>query len=209
MSKCPLCQSESVAAIAGGYLCKNCDFIFKDPGVFVSLADQKHRYDQHKNSLDNEGYVESLMLLWDPVKDMLVKKNLSVGLDYGSGPTPVLAEIMKKDGFDIDIYDPIYAPEISSQSYDFITSTEVIEHFEEPKKEFAQISKLLKPGGIFAGLTQFHSGPEKFKDWWYQRDPTHVGFYSEKTFQSLAPIFSMQVVSLKKPLFVFEKKVSS
>lgn len=34
------------------------------------------------------------------------------GLDFGSGPSPVLAMIMERDyGFDMDIYDLFYSPE--------------------------------------------------------------------------------------------------
>jgi hypothetical protein len=194
----------SVAAIAGGLHCDDCDLIFKDPSVFLNQKDQKARYDTHNNDSNDEGYLNSLRVLWTPLKEILNRKGLKKGLDFGSGPNPVLAELMRNDGFEVDIYDPFYAPNNLLGKYDFITSTEVIEHFENPFKEFARIASLLRPNGIFAGLTRFHPGTEKFNQWWYQRDPTHVCFFSEKTFQNIGEKFKFKKIQIDSPIFILQ-----
>ena len=53
--------------------------------------------------------------------------------------------MIKKDGFKVDIYDPYFFPnkEIFSKNYNFITCTEVAEHFHNPQKEFMLLNKLI------------------------------------------------------------------
>ena len=54
---------------------------------------------------------------------------------------------------------------------------------------------MLKPGGILAIMTNFYSEEIDFDEWWYQRDPTHVSFYSIKTFEWLSESFNWNILS--------------
>lgn len=49
----------------------------------------------------------------------------------------------------MECYDPFFFPSdsILSQKYDFVTCTEAIEHFFEPKKEWKLLLSLLKENG--------------------------------------------------------------
>ena len=87
---------------------------------------KKQRYDDHENSIDDEGYCSFLNHLLTPLAERLPKG--AKGLDFGSGPGPTLSLLMAKHGFQMRCYDKYYAPEATllNQSYDFITSTEVI-----------------------------------------------------------------------------------
>ena len=66
--------------------------------------------------------------------------------------------------------------------FDFITSTEVIEHVADPGKFLRELNELLRPGGFLALMTQFKpSGDREFFQWWYRQDLTHISFFSEKS----------------------------
>ena len=43
-------------------------------------------------------------------EDSFSSSNNDFGLDYGCGYAPALADIFKKDGFNIDVYDPFFFP---------------------------------------------------------------------------------------------------
>jgi hypothetical protein len=62
---------------------------------------------------------------------------------------PALADMVKSDGFAVDLYDPFFFPDkkIFLNQYNFITCTETAEHFQHPYQEFNTLDALLKPGG--------------------------------------------------------------
>ena len=120
-----------------------------------------------------------------------LKKNIdkaSKGLDFGCGHGPALADILKKDDYLVDLYDPFFYPNksIFSNKYNFITCTEAAEHFFNPQKEFESMDSILEENGILAIMTSFLSNIEDFENWYYRRDPTHVVFYSQETFKVIA-----------------------
>jgi len=141
----------------------------------------------------------------------LKQRKISRGLDWGSGPTPALAELLLQRGVHLDIYDPIYQTDMSDllAKYDLITCTEVVEHFYAPGDSFAEIFQRLSSGAFFAGLTQFHQGAEHFAKWWYAKDTTHVAFYSPKTFHWLAQRFGCRILYLQSPVFILEVKAET
>jgi len=98
-----------------------------------------------------------------------------------------------------------YFSDIFSKKYDFITCTETAEHFFDPYKEFNVLDGLLVSGGWLGVMTCFLTDEELFGNWHYRRDPTHVVFYAEKTFEVIASqrewsceIKSKDIVLLKK-----------
>lgn len=173
--------------------CPNCQLIFLNPEHCVSLEQEKKIYDQHENSPDNKGYCDFLNKLLDPLSKLLNPG--SQGLDFGSGPGPTLSVLMKEKGFEMDLYDPIYHPDKTAlqKQYDFVTATEVVEHFQNPKEGFEQLFGLLKPGGILGIMTQTVPEDKPFADWWYHRDPTHVSLFSEATVDWVGGKFSRQI----------------
>ena len=107
----------------------------------------------------------------------------------------------------MDLYDPFFFPnkDIFYKKYDFITCTEAVEHFFDPYKEFNVLDGLLVSGGWLGVMTCFLTDEELFGNWHYRRDPTHVVFYAEKTFEVIASqrewnceIQSKDIVLLKK-----------
>ena len=74
--------------------------------------------------------------LWDELRPRLPEG--ARGLDYGAGPGPALAAMIEEDGYSAALYDPLFHPDeaVLSDSYDFITCTETVEHFATPAPTF-------------------------------------------------------------------------
>jgi SAM-dependent methyltransferase len=176
----------------------------------ILTPDQElNRYLKHTNSLDNTGYVEMLKTFIDKSITPF-RQNIKTILDFGSGPEPVLAQLLREMGFKVDIYDIFFAPEEAylDKTYDLITCTEVLEHLKDPLKILGIIRNLLNPGGIIAIMTLFHPvyglspTPDQlpcekiFKDWWYRRDPTHISFFRPETFYHIAKSLDLTILTM-------------
>lgn len=180
-----------------GFLhCEKCEYIFKDKADLVTKEDELKQYNNHNNTMDSPGYVEMFENFMDSTfKEHL--KDIKNVLEFGSGPGPVFSELLKQQGLHVEIYDKYFSPEkvYEGKKYDLITSTEVIEHIEDPKKIFEFFSLHVKSGGYLALMTQFHTNDaEDFKKWWYKNDPTHICFFRPHTFEVLAKMNGFKVL---------------
>ncbi len=195
---CPICDNKTdnfwdfKLSIAYHY-CRVCDYIFKDPSHHQSLDEQKKRYDLHENDPDNEGYRK----YFDRFLDFVLPKVGKGGraLDFGSGASDLLSQMLSKAGFGTVHYDPIYHPDISyaRYRYDLIVSTEVFEHLSDPLGMMHHLAGLLATDGYLALQTQFHpKGRGEFLEWYYRLDPTHIGFFTPVTLQALASKSSLK-----------------
>ena len=143
--------------------------------------------------------------LFKPLKDKL--KDEAKGLDFGCGPGPALAEMLKEDGYGVDLYDPFFFDNerVLTKAYDFITCTETIEHFFEPIKEFKRIDDMLGKEGVLGVMTTFLSDEKDFGQWYYRKDPTHVAFYSPKTIEVIASMMGWTYEIPEKDVVLFKK----
>jgi hypothetical protein len=171
----------------------------------LNEKEEKKRYDFHNNCIDDPHYVKFLSQLINPL--LLKIKPNSVGLDFGSGPEPVLSQLLIKEGFKMDIYDPFYADnqEIFTKKYDFITLTEVAEHLYEPAYEFKRLISLLKPNAYLAIMTLRTDNVKDFKDWFYKKDETHVCFFSNKSMAYIAKKYRLKLQIFNERVVVFHK----
>lgn len=210
---CILCGSETEAFIhpnshVSFYECSLCKAIFKDRKHLVSLDMEKARYDTHNNGFDNMGYVQMFNRFIDEA--VLPYRKHGDALDYGCGPVPVLAELMKQKGdFKIDLYDKFYTPAWihGDKTYDVITTTEVVEHLEDPVETFLFLSRHLKPDGYLSVMTQFRPMDQKtFLDWYYIRDMTHLVFYAEETLRWLGKACGLAFVYTDHRTYAIFKK---
>lgn len=210
---CKICNNKTVIIYdkqfdINYYNCTNCDCIFINPDNIVAKEEELKIYNYHKNTLENAGYVN---MFRDFITKTIVpyKSNIKSALDFGSGPEPVLAHLLREEGFEVDIYDPFYSADkvYENKTYDLITSTEVFEHLSEPVKTLETLCKSLNPNGIISIMTLFHlQDSEKFQNWWYRRDCTHIFFYSHDTFKYLAEAFNLKILLLdSKNLCVMQK----
>lgn len=211
IKECKIC-SDSVEAFydkrmkSDFFYCKECHYFFKDESNFLSSQEELAIYDQHNNSLDNEGYVQ---MLEDYIAYAITPFSPKNILEFGSGPTPVLSELLKQKDYSVDIYDKYYAPKevFEGKEYDLISSTEVIEHIEDVKGVMHFFNKHLKSGGYLSLMTQFHKDDiEQFQKWWYPCDRTHISFCNRETFKVLAKLFSFQLLRCDdKKIIVLQK----
>ena len=208
---CPLCLNTSVDEfdnIAGIIFlqCVNCKSVFKHFENYPTPKAEKERYLEHNNDTSNKGYQTFVQPI---VKSILKsKQNSAVGLDFGAGTGPVIAELLQAKGYNINLYDPFFYPNkgVLNNTYDFIICCEVMEHFHTPNNEFGLLRKLLKPGGTLFCMT--HLLPKKidFRRWYYKNDPTHVIFYSEENIKWIKSNFNFSEATIEDRLIVFETR---
>jgi SAM-dependent methyltransferase len=176
--------------------CFTCELIFKDETNYPSINLELKQYNFHQNDIDNIGYVNFLTNFIDTAVIPFIQ--FGKALDFGSGPNPVLSKILiEKYHFECDIYDKFYANNLSylDNKYDLITLTEVIEHLSNPVQVFQTFNKILKPNGILSIMTLFHEkNRQKFSDWFYIRDVTHLTFYTPKTIEFLGNLTGFNLV---------------
>jgi hypothetical protein len=207
---CPICSGSDALSFQQiqtkeYFRCNACMGIFVDPKNHLSPEEEKERYSQHNNDIYDFDYRKFLLTLYDPITQKL--KRGARGLDYGSGPGPALAEMFKEDHYDIEIYDPYFFPDDScfNKQYDFITCTEVAEHFYSPQKEFQKLNSLLEVGGWLGIMTNFYDDSIDFQDWYYRKDPTHVVFYAQETFEFIGSMMSWRIEIPTKNVVLFKK----
>ena len=181
---CPVCSVCRAPALApfmtidgqDYWRCGTCEARLLDPRHRPARGDEHAHYLHHENDPDDPGYRRFLSLLAEPLLQRL-EPGLN-GLDYGCGPGPALAAMLREAGHGMTLYDPFFhdRAEALARSYDFITCTEVAEHFHDPAGEFDRLDAMLRPGGWLALMTCFQTDDERFADWHYRKDPTQVVF---------------------------------
>ncbi len=195
---CPLCDSNEVVAYHQDkkrpYLqCQVCDLVFVPASHHLTQAQEKAEYDKHENDLNDEGYITFLSRLLTPMLERI--NNHSFGLDMGCGPAPALAQQFERQGHNMALYDLYYFADkqVLEQTYDFVTCTEVIEHIAEPKPFIETLLQMLKPGSPLGLMTKLVISPDRFAIWHYKNDPTHICFYSRKTFEYIANHYQLKL----------------
>ena len=203
MYLCKLCQASTTSITDTKkelvyYRCESCGFVSLDDKYMIDKIEEKSKYDQHNNSLENEGYVQ----MFEDFIDLGIepyRNNIQTALDFGSGPTPVLAELLERRGLVVDIYDLYYAPKkvYEDKMYDLITSTEVFEHLCKPLDSLELLAKHTKHNGYIVLMTKFPPKDDKeFLSWWYRRDPTHISFFTPKSFEVMAKKVGLKILKI-------------
>src|SRR5690606_3632388 len=135
---------------------------------------EKAHYDLHQNSPHDPGYRGYLGRLFQPMVKRLAPT--ASGLDFGCGPGRTLSVMFEESGSRVRLYDPYYArdEQALARSYDFVTATEVVEHFSAAGEELDRLWSLLKPGGCLGIMTKLALDKAAFSRWHYKNDPTHI-----------------------------------
>jgi 2-polyprenyl-3-methyl-5-hydroxy-6-metoxy-1,4-benzoquinol methylase len=146
-------------------------------------ASARERYDLHRNGPNDAAYRQFLNRLAEPLAARLTDG--AEGLDFGSGPCPVLSLLLAERGFRMSQYDPLYAPERTplSRQYDFVACSETVEHFTDPAHDFDVILGMVREGGWIGIMTCMVEPGTDFARWRYANDVTHVCFYARSTFE--------------------------
>ncbi|MGO1693388.1 MAG: class I SAM-dependent methyltransferase [Marinobacter sp.] len=211
-SLCIVCEQGVLARfrIVSGreYLrCSHCEGTIMAQKSWLAPNEERAVYDLHNNDSDDPGYRAFLEKLVSPMFDHI--QSGALGLDFGCGPGPALAEMLREAGMNVVLYDPFFYPEQSalSHQYDFITCTEVVEHLHRPAEVFRQLDGLLKPGGWLGIMTCFQTCDDRFDNWHYRRDPTHVVFYREATLGLIAKRLGWTMSVPRKDVAIFHKSL--
>ncbi|SDT97902.1 class I SAM-dependent methyltransferase [Halopseudomonas salegens] len=207
---CPLCRQATQFACRDRrrpyFHCAHCAMVHVAAPWHLSASDERAQYDLHDNQVDDPAYRRFLSRLTEPLLARL--PDGATGLDFGCGPGPALATMLHEQGHPTAVYDIYYAPDNSvfEQQWDFITSTEVVEHLARPLEELQRVWQCLKPGGWLGIMTKRVSDLHAFAHWHYKNDPTHVSFFSEQSFvwlaqrwQATLDVVGPDVVLLQKP----------
>lgn len=211
---CPLCGWLSVplelnigASNIGYHKCKACGFIGMEPGDRLSPSEEKARYLLHANVPTNRAYMDFLRAFIDKALRPFKEPGSRV-LDFGSGPSPLLAELAIGHGYRCELYDPFFAPALDWENgcYDAIILHETAEHLGDPGTVFSLLAERLSAGGIIAIRTRFLPETlEEFQDWWYRMDRTHVSFFSASCLEKFFKTRGFRIILLEKPdMFVAE-----
>lgn len=188
---CPLCRApapQPFLSVDGRdyWKCLRCAVRFLDPRQHPSREAELATYRLHHSDPQDPGHRRFLQKLTVPLLARLTAA--SRGLDYGSGPRPALAAVLREAGHDVALYDAFFHPDPHplAGTYDFVTCTETAEHFHRPAGEFDRLMSLVRPGGWLAVMTCFQTDDALFPGWHYRKDPTHVVFYREETLRHVA-----------------------
>jgi len=207
---CTLCGAEAVSHFHTDkrreYVqCSVCHLVFVPEAFYLNREDEKAMYDNHDNNIEDLGYQRFLQRVIDPLVEQITPN--SSGLDFGCGPGPALAHMLTEQGYEMNVYDIFYAPDktVLQQQYDFVTCTEVIEHFNQPAKEWPILLSLVKSGGVLALMTKLVIDHARFLNWHYKNDPTHVSFFSRATFEFLAKRDNLMVEFVGNDVIIFKK----
>jgi len=163
---CPLCGAASHWLLddrkRSYWQCEQCLMVHVPAYWQLTTEQEKAEYDRHENHPDDPGYRRFLSRLAEPLLTRLPAAGS--GLDFGCGPGPALAMMLREHGHQVALHDLYYHPnpEALRQQWDFITATEVVEHLAAPREVLEQLWQCLKPGGWLGLMTKRVTSPEAF-----------------------------------------------
>ncbi|MEL7544558.1 MAG: methyltransferase domain-containing protein [Pseudomonadota bacterium] len=191
LSQCPLCGATGLTPVRTPpprryATCPVCHLVSLDPKQRPTAAEEKAEYDLHENDPDDPRYRKWLSRLVGPMMEGVTAPIFA--LDFGSGPGPTIAPMLEERGHSCRNYDPFYATDQAEleTSYERIFCSETAEHFFAPATEFAQLFKMLRPGGRLGVMTQMLTPDIDFATWRYRLQPSHVVFYRPQTMAWIA-----------------------
>jgi hypothetical protein len=199
--------------------CPACDLRFIPSLFHLSPEEEYKRYLLHQNDAANTGYVKFLTVAVDCLKTHIghLQPALPKVLDYGSGPGPVLVQLLNREGFMAIGYDPNFGDRSASDCvvtdsltglglFDAVVSTEVVEHFRAPREEWAKMVSLIRPGGFLIVVTSLVVPGIDLSFWYYANDPTHITFYSESTLGHIGKQCGLSIVETNRQNWVVMRK---
>ncbi|ARU56574.1 methyltransferase [Oleiphilus messinensis] len=116
--------------------------------------------------------------------------------------------MLRMQGYQISTYDLFYDnnPAVLDEAYGFITATEVFEHLSNPKLILEKLLSQLDDSGSLFIMTKRVENQQKFSTWHYIRDPTHITFFSNESFQYIAEEYALNLELIKPDVAVLSKR---
>ena len=205
---CPLCSGTSNHYYTHGQReflqCSLCLSVFTHPDCFLTDDEEKAHYLCHNNDPEDIRYQNFL----SPVTNLILNgfDTTHKGLDFGSGTGSPIVSVLTENGYNISEYDLFFHnnPANLQQQYDYVSSSETIEHFKEPYKEFELLRSLLLPNGKLYLMTDPFDEIRDFETWSYKNDHTHVFLYHQKAFEWVKNEFGFKNLTVNNRLITFE-----
>lgn len=187
------------------FKCTKCSSILLNPKYYISEREEKARYEEHNNDVNDKGYQDFVSPIVSAV--LCEYKEDDIGLDFGAGTGPVITKLLGDSGYNIKIYDPFFANHTDrlKKKYDYIVCCEVVEHFHDPVKEFRLMESMLKPGGTIYIMTSIYNEDIDFISWNYKDDTTHVFFYHVDALKWIKENIGFSSMEIKEKLIKFKK----
>lgn len=204
--QCPLCNSHLSQFISPKfYRCHTCFALIKDQIYRLSKEEELARYQLHTHDINDIGYIE----FSSPITNYVFLHLISTqkGLDYGSGPSSAISDILQKNNYNIVQYDPFFCAneQVLEDQYDYIISCEVFEHFYNPRLELDGLHRLLHNNGKLLIMTLLYNNKITFDSWFYPRDPTHVFIYTARTIEYIAREWNFEIEVLQDRFICLKK----
>ncbi len=218
LGDCPVCRARGLSFFQDGgrsfLRCPCCTLVFQASGCLPGPEEEKARYEAHHNDPAQKGYKKWLeafasraMAFWDGKGSIL---------DFGSGPRPVLANLLRARGYKVFHYDPFFSPRwpVEGEPFHLILLCEVLEHITRPVETLKRLYSRAGQGGLMALQTLFlpkeerPGGCEAFARWWYRQDITHIRFYNPSSLMAMAEASGWRLAEEDASSFaLFEKAV--
>ena len=151
---------------------------FRRSLLCLSRIQERERYSLHQNSPNDQGYIQWLeRFIQRGILPWYIQGHI---LDFGSGPEPVLTQLLKKFNPDVYPFDKYFAPRWPENiKFSLVVLSEVLEHLDDPVEEFRRIGTIAEKGCILTLQTSFlrNFDSKTFSVWWYKDDITHKRFY--------------------------------
>jgi SAM-dependent methyltransferase len=207
--RCLICGGASLKALPkfdryGLVQCAACGFVFCRP--IPSKEDLDRHY--HGYGSGQHGYVSPITVKrYEEILDRMAPyrqsgKMLDVGCGsghflvtaarlgwevYGTEYSDTLYEVCAAKGIRMAL-GPLEPEDYEPESFDVLTSFEVLEHINNPLEELAKFYRLLRPGGLvycttpnFNALQRYQLGPE----YSIISYPEHLSYYTRKTLREV------------------------
>ena len=206
-SLCPLCNGSArffaTTQMRTYHKCETCLGVFLDRAQLVDAQEEKARYLEHNNEVDDPRYQDFVRPIVSSILADFGRNHK--GLDFGAGTGPVITKMLSDAAYDVVPYDPYFHnfPELLNEQYDYIACCEVIEHFYRPLREFGILRNLLNPGGALYCMTVLYDESLNFEAWYYKNDQTHAFFYHSKSIEWIKGHFKFKAVEIQGRLITF------
>ena len=208
---CPVCDSDARYFFRNRetgrvfFRCENCYYIF--------TTERKLGFEETKAHFKNQ-WIERPDGAYPACYTMLYRLLESTGkagqraLDFGCG-NGAFVKFLREKGVETFGIDPIPVDndmascvyprleDLPEKRFDVITALEVFEHLDRPSDTVSRLLSYLNEDGFIFLTTALTNRAltsiRCFPYWIYQKDPTHVGFFDQRTFEWMATRFNLEI----------------
>jgi ribosomal protein L37AE/L43A len=104
---CPLCETQlEIKADEYFFICSKCGAYIKDKKYYITPQEEKERYEQHNNDINDIHYIEFTSPITQAIFERFDTHHL--GLDYGCGTGPVISKVLQDMNYRVNKSDPFF-----------------------------------------------------------------------------------------------------